>query len=111
MSGRCNEHCVVEYDVARNLSLPSTRGHAGRDSPAGASWCFAAGKRSRSASVKSTDADASAPRVDAACSVSPDPIGAGAINTCTGAVGRDAIDACTGAFTANKQWWNTITSN
>jgi len=100
------QHCLADYDVARSLSLPSARGHPGRDSPAGASWCFAACKRPRSASTKSSGADASASRVGA---ISPGAIGADAVNT--GAVGRDAIDACTDAFTANKRWWNTIASN
>jgi hypothetical protein len=111
VSWRCEKHFLVDYDVARSLSLPSVRGHAGRDSPAGATCPFAACKRPRSACAKSSSADASASRVDAACSVCPDPIGADAINTGTSAVGRDAIDACTDAFTANKRWWNTIASN
>jgi hypothetical protein len=34
--GRSDKHCLVDYDVARKLSLPSTRGHAGRHGPAGA---------------------------------------------------------------------------
>ena len=103
------KHCLVDYDVAQSLSLPSARGHPGRDSPAGASWCFAACKRPRSASTKSSGADASASRVGAISAVSPGAIGADAINT--GTVGRDAIDACTDAFTSNKRWWNTIASN
>jgi hypothetical protein len=105
------KHCLVDYDVAQSLSLPSARGHPGRDNPAGATCRFAAGKRSRSASTKSSSADASASRDGAIFSVSPGAIGADAINTGTGAVGRDAIDACTDAFTANKRRWKTIASN
>jgi hypothetical protein len=93
------KHCLVDYDVVRIFSLPSSRGHAGRYSPAGATLRFAACKRSRSAYDKSTSADASASRVDTAFSVSP------------GAIGPDTIDACTDALTANKRWWNTIASN
>jgi hypothetical protein len=110
-SWRCLKHCLVVYDVARTLSLPSARGHAGRDSPAGATWRFADCKRPRSASAKSSSADASASRVGAIFAVFPGANSADAINTCTGAVGRDTIDACTDAFTANKRWWKTITSN
>jgi hypothetical protein len=105
------QHCLADYDVARSLSLPSARGHPGRDSPVGATWRFADCKRPRSASAKFSTADASASRVGAISAVSSGANGADAINTGTGAVGRDAIDARTDAFTANKRWWNTITSN
>jgi hypothetical protein len=40
---------LVDYDVARSLLPPSSRGHAGRYSATGASYRFAACKRSRSA--------------------------------------------------------------